>query len=116
MGRPKTAMFKTADLVGLDVLAHVARNTYELVVDDDNREHYKLPDFVHRMVDQKLLGNKTKSGFYKTELTPEGKKIRKEIDPETLTYQEVTRGRFSLPGGSEKSLHVAGQAERRGLW
>ncbi len=89
MGRPKTAMFKTADLVGLDVLAHVARNTYALVPDDEGRDSYVMPDFVQSMIEKKLLGNKSQSGFYKTELTPEWQKIRKVIDPDTLSYGEV---------------------------
>ena len=91
MGRPKTAMFKTADLVGLDVLAHVAQNTYDLVVDDEARDHFILPDFYHKMVGNKLLGKKTQSGFYKTDLTPEWKKIRKVIDLETLEYKEYDK-------------------------
>jgi 3-hydroxyacyl-CoA dehydrogenase len=86
MGRPKTAMFKTADLVGLDVLGHVAQNTYDLVPDDPARDHFVLPDFYHKMVDRKLLGKKTQSGFYKTELTPQWQKIRKVIDLKTLEY------------------------------
>ena len=88
MGRPKTAMFKTSDLVGLDTLVHVAGNTYELVTGDESRDHFVLPEFVHSMVARKLLGNKTRAGFYKTELTPEWKKIRKVIDPQTLEYNE----------------------------
>ncbi len=88
MGRPKTAMFKTADLVGLDVLAHVARNTYELVPDDEGRESYVMPGFVQAMIDNKLLGKKSRSGFYKTDLTPEWQKVRKVIDPDTLSYSE----------------------------
>ena len=91
MGRPKTAMFKTADLVGLDVLGHVAKNTYDLVPDDEARDHFILPDFYHKMVDNKLLGKKAKAGFYKTDLTPEWKKIRKVIDPETLEYHEYDK-------------------------
>ena len=71
MGRPKTAMFKTADLVGLDVLGHVAQNTYDLVPDDEARDHFILPDFYHKMIENKLLGKKTQAGFYKTDLTPE---------------------------------------------
>jgi 3-hydroxyacyl-CoA dehydrogenase len=86
MGRPKTAMFKTADLVGLDVLGHVAQNTYDLVPGDEARHHFVLPEFYHKMVENKLLGKKTKSGFYKTDLTPEWQKIRKVIDPDTLEY------------------------------
>ena len=88
MGRPRTAMFKTSDIVGLDTLGHVARNTYELVVDDDQRDSFVLPEFVERMIQNNLLGTKTKSGFYKTDLTPEWKKIRKVINPQTLEYAE----------------------------
>jgi len=95
MGRPKTAMFKTSDLVGLDVLGHVAKNTYDLVPDDEARDHFILPDFYHKMVENKLLGKKTKAGFYKTDLTPEWKKIRKVIDPDTLEYHEY--GKPDLP-------------------
>lgn len=91
MGRPKTAMFKTADLVGLDILGHVAKNTYDLVPDDEARDHFVLPDFYHQMVGKKFLGKKTQAGFYKTDLTPEWKKIRKVIDLETLEYKEYDR-------------------------
>ena len=94
MGRPKTAMFKTADLVGLDTLGHVAKNTYELVTDDEERDSFVVPDFVNRMIEKKILGNKTKAGFYKTDLTPEGKKIRKVIDPATLEYAEYGKADF----------------------
>jgi 3-hydroxyacyl-CoA dehydrogenase len=91
LGRPKTAMFKTADLVGLDVLGHVAENTYALVKDDEARQDFVLPDFVKSMIEKGLLGKKSQSGFYKTDLTPEWKKIRKVIDPQTLEYQELEK-------------------------
>jgi 3-hydroxyacyl-CoA dehydrogenase len=95
LGRPKTAMFKTADLVGLDVLAHVARNTYELVTEDEFREHFKLPEYFDRMVGSGLLGKKKQAGFYKTDLTPDWQKVRKVIDPRTLEYAEY--GKADLP-------------------
>jgi len=107
MGRPRTAMFKTADLVGIDVLAHVAQNTYDLVVGDEDREHYRLPEFVNRMVAQKLLGKKTGAGFYKTELTPEWQKIRKEIDLDTLAYGEVSPAEFPCLAAAQKALDLA---------
>ncbi len=91
MGRPKTAMFKTSDLVGLDVLGHVAKNTYDLVPDDEARDHFVLPDFYSKMVENNLLGKKTKAGFYKTDLTPEWKKIRKVIDLDSLEYNEYQK-------------------------
>jgi 3-hydroxyacyl-CoA dehydrogenase len=94
MGRPKTAMFKTSDLVGLDVLGHVAKNTYDLVPDDEARDHFVLPDFYHQMVERKLLGKKTQAGFYKTDLTPEWKKVRKVIDLQSFEYAEYEKPKF----------------------
>jgi 3-hydroxyacyl-CoA dehydrogenase len=94
LGRPRTAMFKTADLVGLDVLAHVARNTYELVENDEARDSFVMPDFVEKMIEKKLLGKKSQGGFYKTELTPDWKKIRKVINPATLEYGEYEKPVF----------------------
>jgi 3-hydroxyacyl-CoA dehydrogenase len=95
MGRPKTAMFKTADLVGLDTLFHVAKNTYDLVPDDEARADFVMPDFVSKMIEGKMLGKKTNVGFYKTDLTPEWKKIRTVIDPATLAHAEY--GKVELP-------------------
>ena len=89
MGRPKTGMFKTADIVGLDTMAHVAQNTYEMIVHDEDRESFVLPEFINTMIEKNLLGKKSQSGFYKTELTPEWQKIRKVIDPATLEYAEA---------------------------
>ena len=94
LGRPKTAMFKTADLVGLDILAHVAQNTYDLVEADEARDSFVMPQFVTAMIDENMLGKKSQSGFYKTELTPEWKKIRKVIDPSTLEYSEYEKATF----------------------
>ncbi|MDH3567948.1 MAG: 3-hydroxyacyl-CoA dehydrogenase NAD-binding domain-containing protein, partial [Desulfobacteraceae bacterium] len=94
MGRPKTAMFKTCDIVGLDTMGHVAKNTYELVVDDEQRDSFILPEFVDKMIEKGLLGKKANSGFYKTDLTPEWKKIRKVIDPKTFEYSEYEPADF----------------------
>ncbi len=109
MGRPKTAMFKTADLVGLDVLAHVARNTYDMVPDDEGRDSYKMPGFVQSMIEKNLLGKKSQGGFYKTELTPEWQKIRKVIDPDTLTYGEYETPVYPC---LEKARHARTLPER----
>ena len=53
-----------------------------------------IPEFIKQMIDKKLLGNKTKAGFYKTDLTPEWKKIRKVINPATMEYEDLTRPSF----------------------
>lgn len=65
MGRPKSATFRTGDVVGLDTLVHVAKNLYEAVPDDEAREIFRLPAFLEKMVENKWLGDKTKQGFYK---------------------------------------------------
>lgn len=65
LGRPRSATFRTADLVGLDVLAHVARNSYERLVDDEHREVFELPDFLRAMVERGWLGDKAGGGFYR---------------------------------------------------
>jgi 3-hydroxyacyl-CoA dehydrogenase len=103
MGRPKTAMFKTSDLVGLDVLGHVARNTYDLVPEDEARDHFVLPDYYHKMVERKLLGKKTQAGFYKTDLTPEWKKVRKVIDLTTFEYAEYEKPDFACLAAAKKA-------------
>jgi 3-hydroxyacyl-CoA dehydrogenase len=103
MGRPKTAMFKTCDIVGLDTMGHVAKNTYDLVEDDEQRNSFVLPEFVDQMIQKNLLGKKTKSGFYKTDLTPEWKKIRKVIDPQTLEYSEYEPPDFPCLAEAKKA-------------
>ena len=65
MGRPKTAAFRTADLVGLDTLKHVTMNCYDNLPDDEGRDYFKPPAFFEKLVEQGRLGNKTKGGFYK---------------------------------------------------
>ncbi len=65
MGLPKSATFRTLDLVGLDVLAHVVRNLLESLPNDERGDVLQLPDFIVQMLERKLLGEKTKQGFYK---------------------------------------------------
>jgi 3-hydroxyacyl-CoA dehydrogenase len=94
LGRPKSATFRTFDIVGLDVLAHVARNLYEAVPEDEDRETYKLPEFVERMVGRGILGDKTKGGFYQKR---QGEGERKEIwtlDVASLEYRPPQKARL----------------------
>lgn len=77
IGRPKSATFRTFDIVGLDVLTHVTSNLYEAVPDDEEREVFVAPQFLKRMVERKLLGEKTGGGFFKKqrgEGKPKGEK------------------------------------------
>jgi 3-hydroxyacyl-CoA dehydrogenase len=64
IGRPKTATFRTIDIVGLDVLVLVAANIYQNAPDDPERETFRVPEFMRLMLDRKMLGAKTKRGFY----------------------------------------------------
>ena len=102
LGRPKTAVFKTTDLVGLDTMIHVAKNSHELCVDDEQRDALILPDFVEKMAENNWLGNKTQGGFYKTELTPEWKKIRKVLNWKTMEYEDLERASFPCIKESKK--------------
>lgn len=83
-GRPKSATFRTADVVGLDTLVHVAKNLYEAIPHDESRDAFKVPPLLQKLVDNKHLGAKTKAGFYKKE----GSEI-KSINPETLKYESA---------------------------
>jgi 3-hydroxyacyl-CoA dehydrogenase len=74
-GRPKSAAFRTADLVGIDTLAHVGNNSYRLLVDDEERDVFQVPAFIASMVEKGQLGNKTKGGFYRKEKGEGGSQI-----------------------------------------
>ncbi len=77
IGQPKSATFRTADLVGLDILVHVIRNIYENATSDGSRDIYKVPPFMEEMLKRGWLGDKTGGGFYK--------KVKKGGDSEILT-------------------------------
>lgn len=90
IGMPKTAVFKLADLVGIDTIGHIAKNTYQLLPNDEEREIYKIPDFVARMIEKKLFGNKTRAGFYKKE---NGKRFYYDYNVED--YVELKKPKFA---------------------
>ena len=84
VGWPKSATFRTIDLVGLDVLGHVVSNMTTNV--HDERSELKLPDFYKQMLERKWLGDKTKGGFYKKSKGADGKEERLALDWRTLDY------------------------------
>lgn len=90
IGRPKSATFRTIDVVGLDTLVHVANGIKENCPDDERNQLFVLPDFINTMVENKWLGSKTGQGFYKKE----GKEI-KALDLNTLEYREKQRAKFA---------------------
>ena len=84
VGWPKSATFRTIDLVGLDILGHVVSNMTANV--HDERSELKLPDFYKQMLERKWLGDKTKGGFYKKSKGGDGKEERMALDWRTLEY------------------------------
>ena len=90
IGRPKSATFRTVDVVGLDTLVHVANGIYDNCPNDEAHELFKLPIFINTMMENKWLGSKTGQGFYKKE----GKDI-KSLDLNTLEYRERKSARFA---------------------
>ena len=89
IGRPKSATFRTVDVVGLDTLAHVANGIYENCPNDEAHDLFKLPDFISTMLKNKWLGSKCGQGFYKKE----GEKIS-VLDLKTLKYNEKKKVKF----------------------
>lgn len=94
IGRAKSATFRTADVVGLDTLVHVANGIKEST-DDESNHLFEIPDYLQKMLENKWLGSKTKQGFYKKEVI-EGKKVFKTIDFNTLEYKVDDKPRFGV--------------------
>jgi len=87
LGRPKSATFRTTDVVGLDTMIKVAKGLYDNCPEDKAHELFKLPDYVAKMEQNNWLGDKTSQGFYKKTKTPEGKTEILALDLKTLTYK-----------------------------
>jgi len=94
VGWPKSATFRTADIVGLDVLMHVVRNIYETAPDDESREAYKVPGLVEEMAKRNWLGDKTGQGFYKR-LKGEGEREILTLDVNTMEYRPPQKAKFA---------------------
>ena len=86
LGRPKSATFRTTDVVGLDTMIKVAKGLYDNCPEDKAHELFKLPEYVAKMAENNWLGDKTSQGFYKKTKTPEGKTEILALDLKTLTY------------------------------
>ncbi|QXP74448.1 enoyl-CoA hydratase/isomerase family protein [Tenacibaculum sp. AHE15PA] len=95
IGRPKSATFRTVDVVGLDTLVHVANGIYENCPNDEAHELFKLPGFINTMMDNKWLGSKTGQGFYKKSVNAEGKKEILTLDLDTMEYRSKKRASFA---------------------
>lgn len=88
-GKPKSALFRTSDVVGLDTMMHVAKNIYDTLPNDEKRDVFVMPDFVNKMIESKWLGQKAKQGFYK--------KVGKDIqylDYKVMEYKESPKVKY----------------------
>ncbi|HMQ05413.1 MAG TPA: 3-hydroxyacyl-CoA dehydrogenase/enoyl-CoA hydratase family protein [Pyrinomonadaceae bacterium] len=94
IGHASSATFRTSDLVGLDVTAHVTNNLYPAVPDDEDREVFKIPELIQAILDKKLLGDKTKGGFFKKSTDAEGKRVILELDLNTFEYKPQEKTKF----------------------
>ncbi len=94
IGRAKSATFRTADIVGLDTLVHVANGIRENTKDEAS-DRFMIPDYIQTMLDNKWLGSKTKQGFSK-KVVVNGKKTFPTIDFETLEYTQDPKPKFSI--------------------
>ncbi len=94
IGHASSATFRTSDLVGLDVTAHVTNNLYPAVPDDEDRDVFKLPELIQTLLDKKLLGDKTKGGFFKKSKDAEGKRAILELDLTTFEYKPQVKTKF----------------------
>ncbi|MGH9580497.1 MAG: 3-hydroxyacyl-CoA dehydrogenase NAD-binding domain-containing protein, partial [Terriglobales bacterium] len=106
LGWPRSATFRTIDLVGLDILGHVVRNMTQNV--HDERSELSLPGFFEQMLERKWLGDKTQGGFYKKVPGKDGEQ-RMALDWKTLEYRPRQKARFPA---LEMAKNVESTAER----
>lgn len=95
IGRPKSATFRTVDVVGLDTLVHVANGIHENCKKDERLELFQLPDFIKTMVDNKWLGSKSGQGFYKKIKDDKGKSEILTLDLDTMDYRSKKSAKFA---------------------
>ncbi len=95
IGRPKSATFRTVDVVGLDTLVHVANGIYENCPADEEHDVFQLPAFINTMMENKWLGSKTGQGFYKKIKNADGKSEILGMDLETLEYRKSAKAKFA---------------------
>lgn len=95
LGRPKSATFRTCDVVGLDTLVHVANGLKANCPTDEEKALFELPDYISKMVENNWLGSKSGQGFYKKVKTADGKSEIHALDLKTLEYRASEKVKFA---------------------
>jgi 3-hydroxyacyl-CoA dehydrogenase len=106
-GKPKTGTFRLSDLVGLDTSGHVMNGIAQNCPDDEQHEIFSIPDFMHQMLDKKLLGDKTKKGFYMKTKDEKGKRKILSLDLNTLEYRDKIKPNLPAVKLAKKSDDLA---------
>jgi len=101
-GKPKSAVFKTIDIVGIDTFTHVAKNCFDSIVEDEEHDIFRAPDFLAEMIKRKYLGRKTKQGFYKRDGL-----LTKMIDLKTFEYEEIKKPKYDSIEGARKKESIS---------
>jgi 3-hydroxyacyl-CoA dehydrogenase len=96
IGRPKSATFRTVDVVGLDTLVHVAKGLHQNLPKDERHELYALPGFIQKMLDNNWLGSKTGQGFYKKTKNKKGESEIKSLDLSKMEYRDRKKASFPV--------------------
>ena len=101
-GRPKSATFRTTDVVGLDTMVKVANNTYEACPDDEARENFRIPAYINTMMENKWLGDKSGQGFFKKVKGDDGKSQILTLDLKTMEYGTQSKPKFATVGEAKQ--------------
>jgi 3-hydroxyacyl-CoA dehydrogenase len=95
IGRPKSATFRTSDVVGLDTLIKVANNLYAGLPNDEGRDMFKMPDEIKKLEQNKWLGDKTGQGFYKKSKGAKGETEILTLDLKSFEYKPKAKAKFA---------------------
>ncbi len=111
LGRPASATFRTVDIAGVDVLAHVARNLHERLPDERDRARFAAPPLLQQMIDRGALGEKAGRGFYQRRTSPAGETEILTLDLDTLEYRPRRPAAISSLDAA-RSVESAGERVR----
>jgi 3-hydroxyacyl-CoA dehydrogenase len=111
IGRPKSATFRTVDVVGLDTLVHVAEGIHKNVPEDEEHDIFEIPNFISTMMEKEWLGSKSGQGFYKKVKDDKGNSEILSLDLETMEYREKKSANFDTLGKTKSIDKVADRFE-----
>lgn len=106
IGRPKSATFRTSDVIGLDLLIKVATNLYDGLPNDESRNLFKLPEFITKMATNQWVGDKTGQGFYKKTKGEKGETVILTLDLTDFQYKPQKKSKFATLETTKSVEHV----------